>query len=402
MQISDNGHLTYCTNIHPGETWPAVFGSLIHALQVKEQLGWSEPFGIGLRLSAKASRQLNEGPALAAFQDWLKEKNCYVFTMNGFPYGQFHGKMVKDKVHAPDWTTRERVDYTIELFDLLATLLPAHLKEGGVSTSPLSYRWWHKTEAEKQEVRNTGARHLAEVTAHLVQLKAQTGKSLHLDIEPEPDGLLENSTEFLDFYDLDLLTTGVEALRQKLGCTAAEAADHLREHIQLCYDVCHFAVEYEDEPETVLRKLEKRGIRTGKIQISAALQTDLDQNSKATQEALAPYNESTYLHQTVCRRIDGQLVKYPDLGPALEALPDESFTELRTHFHVPIFTDTYGKLRSTNRHIEAVLAHWRKAPFSPHLEVETYTWDVLPDTNQLGLTESIARELQWVRKQLEL
>lgn len=402
MQITEKGHLTYCTNIHPGETWPAVFGSLVHALQVREQLRWSAPFGIGLRLSAKAARELNEAPALAAFQDWLLEKKCYVFTMNGFPYGQFHGKMVKDQVHAPDWTTRERVDYTIGLFDLLAVLLPPHLPEGGVSTSPLSYRWWHTTKKSKQQVREIGARHLAEVTAHLVELKARTGKSLHLDIEPEPDGLLENSTEFLEFYEQDLLTTGLEALRQKLGCTAAQAADHLREHVQLCYDVCHFAVEYEDQAETVLRKLKKLGVRTGKIQISAALQTEIGSDTGDIQEALAPYNESTYLHQTVCRRADGELVKYPDLGPALDALPEESFTELRTHFHVPIFTNTYGRLRSTNRHIEDLLELWKKQPFCPHLEVETYTWDVLPDNNQLGLTESIARELQWVRKQLEL
>jgi len=400
VQISDNGHLTYCTNIHPGETWPAVFGSLVHALQVKEQLNWTKPFGIGLRLSAKASRQLDDGPALAAFRDWLQEKNCYVFTMNGFPYGRFHGEMVKDQVHAPDWTTRERVEYTVELFELLATLLPPHLPEGGVSTSPLSYRWWHPTEAAKLEVRQVGARHLAEVTAHLVALKARTGKSLHLDIEPEPDGLLENSSEFLAFFEQDLLTTGLDALRQKLGCTAAEAADHLREHIQLCYDVCHFAVEYEDDAEAVLRKLDNLGVRTGKIQISAALQTEIGGDTKEVQEALEPYNESTYLHQTVCRTPDGTLVKYPDLGPALEALPKESFTELRTHFHVPIFTDSYGRLRSTNHHIEDLLARWKKQPFSPHLEVETYTWDVLPDNNQLGLTESIARELQWVRKQL--
>jgi hypothetical protein len=402
VQISDNGHLTYCTNIHPGETWPAVFGSLVQALQVREQLLWTKPFGIGLRLSAKASRQLNEAPALAAFQDWLREKSCYVFTMNGFPYGPFHGKMVKDQVHAPDWTTRERVDYTIELFDLLAALLPGHLPEGGVSTSPLSYRWWHKTEKAKREVKKIGARHLAEVTAHLVDLKTRTGKSLHLDIEPEPDGLLENSTEFLEFYEQDLLPIGSVALRQKLGCTAVEAADHLREHVQLCYDVCHFAVEYEDNATTVLRKLENLGVRTGKIQISAALQTDINSNAKDIQKALEPYDESTYLHQTVCRQPDGGLVKYPDLGPALKALPGESFTELRTHFHVPVFTDTYGKLRSTNRHIGDLLAQWKKRPFCPHLEVETYTWDVLPDNNQLGLTESIARELQWVRKQLEL
>lgn len=374
----------------------------MHALQVREQLLWSDPFGIGLRLSAKAARELNEVPALAAFQDWLLEKNCYVFTMNGFPYGQFHGKMVKDQVHAPDWTTRERVDYTIGLFDLLAVLLPPHLPEGGVSTSPLSYRWWHTTRKAKQEVREIGARHLAEVTAHLVELKARTGKSLHLDIEPEPDGLLENSTEFLEFYEHDLLTTGSAALRQKLGCTVVEAGDHLREHVQLCYDVCHFAVEYEDHAETVLRKLKKLGVRTGKIQISAALQTEIGSDTGDLQEALEPYNESTYLHQTVCRRADGELVKYPDLGPALDALPGESFTELRTHFHVPIFTNTYGRLRSTNRHIEDLLALWKKQPFCPHLEVETYTWDVLPDNNQLGLTESIARELQWVRKQLEL
>lgn len=401
MHLSDQHHLTYCTNIHPGETWPEVFRSLDYALAVRDNLHWSHPMGIGLRLSAKAAQQLAQPAAMETFRSWLSTHRAYVFTLNGFPYGQFHGKRVKDQVHAPDWTARKRVEYTRQLFEVLDQLLPQGVSEGGVSTSPLSYRFWYPNAADRKAVRQQGARHLAEITAQLARHKSERGKTLHLDIEPEPDGLLENSTEFLDFYQNDLLTEGARWLQRETGVSRSEAETQLRTHIQLCYDVCHFAVEYEDDPAAVLRKLHALGVQTGKIQISAALRTDLKDHQGAQLMALQPFHESTYLHQTVCRKTNGQLKKFPDLGPALEALPKADYTELRTHFHVPIFTDNYGALQSTRSHIEDVLKLWRKQPFSPHLEVETYTWEVLPQAYQLPLTESIARELAWVLQILQ-
>ena len=95
--------------------------------------------GIGLRLSNQAARELAEPPTLLAFQKWLGQHGCYVFTINGFPYGRFHGGRVKEQVFAPDWSTRERLDYTNLLFDLLAQLVPAGV-EGSVSTLPGSFK----------------------------------------------------------------------------------------------------------------------------------------------------------------------------------------------------------------------------------------------------------------------
>ncbi|PPK88796.1 xylose isomerase-like TIM barrel protein [Neolewinella xylanilytica] len=382
MKISPHGHLTYCTNIHPGESWEEVRSSLHHVLDVKRRMCPDRPFGIGLRLSARAAAELTEPERLQAFKSWLDRHDCYVFTMNGFPYGGFHGERVKDQVHAPDWRSRERVTYTKQLFDMLAELLPEGL-DGGVSTSPLSYKPWLGAGAREAEL--SGMReHLLDVIDHLADLRNRTGKDLHLDLEPEPDGLIENTAEFVDLYRA-LLAQGRES--------------DVRRHFAICYDVCHFAVAYES-PEASLRTLTEEGIRIGRLQISAALKADLHGDRAAVRTSLQPYDEPVYLHQAALRRSDGSIDRFPDLAPALEALDDPNYRELRTHFHVPIYTESYGRLQSTNDAIREALRIWKARPFTPHLEVETYTWDVLPDHQRLNLTESIARELEWVRGEL--
>ncbi len=382
MKISTDSHLTYCTNIHPGQTWPQVKQSLHHVLEVKERLCPDAPFGIGLRLSAQAAAALHEPKELASFKEWLQRHDCYVFTMNGFPYGGFHGQRVKDQVHAPDWHTRQRVVYTKQLFDILAELLPEGL-DGGVSTSPLTYKPW--LIAGTQVLRTFEMLgHVAEVVDHLVDLRKRTGKDLHLDVEPEPDGLLENSTEFISFYRAMLHGDREEAVRR---------------HLAICYDVCHFAVGFE-EPAAALSALRGEGIRIGRLQISAALKADLSGDRRRIQDSLRPYDEPVYLHQAALRREDGSVDRFPDLAPALAMMGDPDYRELRTHFHVPIYADSYGVLQSTNDAIRDTLKLWQRDRFTPHLEVETYTWDVLPDHQRLGLTDSIARELNWVRRQL--
>ena len=403
MHIPPRHHLTYCTNIHPGETWAEVRDSLKYVLEVRDKLGVEGPFGIGLRLSARAAGELARPQVLRELKEWLARHGCYIFTMNGFPYGDFHGEVVKDQVHAPDWTTQERVNYTIRLFDILAELLPEGV-EGGISTSPLSYRPWHPTPEAMTEVTEVSVLQLMKVILHLVRIKEITGKSLHLDIEPEPDGILENSKEFIAFYNDHVLTVGLDWLHDHLGGTQQAAEAAIREHLCLCYDVCHFAVAYE-EPAAVLMALSEHGIRVGKLQISAALKTSLRQDETdiaLTRQSLLSYAEPIYLHQTALRDRDGTITQYSDLAPALDVLGDPRYTELRTHFHVPIYTDSYGLLQSTNDAIVETLNIWRTDPFTHHLEVETYTWDVLPDHQQLGLTDSIARELEWVLPQLRV
>lgn len=394
-----NGYqLTYCTNIHPGETLEEVEQSLKQYIpQVKAAVCPEDPFGIGLRLSDQASRTLHEPGRLQQLKKWLEDNNCYVFTLNGFPYGGFHRQVVKDKVHQPDWTTPERLNYTIRLFDILSGLIPEGV-DGGISTSPLSYRYWHSGNEAMEHVKQTAARHLVQVALHLHEMKQQKGQDLHLDIEPEPDGILENTEEVISFFMDYLVPGGVEAFRSQYGVSAIEAEKYIKRYIRVCYDVCHFAVVFE-EPKQVFNRLAENGIQVGKIQISAALKVDLPQDAeqrKAAGALLKPFAESTYLHQVVGRKADGSLRHYPDLPAALDELEKTTDEEWRTHFHVPVFLDNYGKLTSTRQDIVEVLRYLRHNQVTTHLEVETYTWEVLPDDIQLKLEQSLVRELEWV------
>ncbi len=401
MRIRSSAHLTYCTNIHPGETWEEVFESLKqYAVNVKNSIGSKGPFGIGLRLSQKSATVLLQNNHLQDFKIWLDQNGLYVFTMNGFPYGDFHNTVIKDQVHAPDWTTKDRVDYTHDLMTILAYLLPEGL-EGGVSTSPLSYKYWFDSQEEINETTRKTSDSLIQIVLQLIDIKKTTGKLLHLDLEPEPDGFLENTQEVIDFYQNYLLKDGVNTVQKVIDCSTEEAKGHILDHLQICYDVCHFALAYE-APEFVISSLQNEGINIGKIQISAAIQCQKsDTVSIETQQScLRQFDEPTYLHQSVVRMNDGRLVHFSDLFEGIELMENPNFEELRTHFHVPIFISDFQVLESTQKDIVDALKLWKKAPYSKHLEVETYTWSILPEHLQTDITNSIARELEWTLKQL--
>lgn len=402
MKLSENYHLTYCSNIHPGESWEEVDKNLkTYIPKISTALSSDKPFGIGLRLSNKASLDLLQDGRLAALKGWLEENNYYVFTLNGFPYGGFHRQVVKDDVHRPDWTTLDRVDYTKRLFELLAQLLPSGM-DGGISTSPISYKFWYKSEKEMEAAFRQGALHMAIIAKQLFGIRSSIGVKLHMDIEPEPDGLLENTQETIDFFHQWLIPIGIPFLQRELNVTASEAEECIRTHIQICYDVCHFAVEYE-EPKDVFAKLKAAGIQIGKIQISAALKAELPPVNERTRiaEAFHPFVESTYLHQVMERDSQGQLNHYNDLPAALKNINKPEAEEWRTHFHVPVFLKNYGLLSSTQEDILKVLSLLKKEKVTRHLEVETYTWEVLPPDIRLNMADSIIRELQWVKDRFQ-
>lgn len=392
-------HLSYCSNIHPGESWDATFQNLkIYIPEVRQRLKAEGPFGIGLRLSNEASLVLEKPDKLKEFQVWLRKVNAYVFTLNGFPYGDFHRQIVKEKVHFPDWTTSERKDYTIRSFQILSNLLPPGM-QGGISTSPVSYRHWFSSAEELNAGMEKATYHILEVVEELVKIHRKTGKLLHLDIEPEPDGILENSDEMIWLFTHWLLPKGKPWLAQKLGMSEEDAEELIKTHIQVCYDVCHFAIVYE-EPAATFAKFESAGLRIGKIQISAALKVmipDTANGKFSLGKKLEAFAESTYLHQVVARNGAGNLKSYPDLPQALEILPKTKELEWRIHFHVPVFLENYGSFSSTQETISIVLKEILSNPeITQHLEVETYTWEVLPEDTRLSLGESIARELAWV------
>jgi hypothetical protein len=401
MQLA-SGHLTYCTNIHAGETWPAHFTALKNNFpNIKNRVSPGGPMGIGLRLSNTASIELQKEESLSAFIQWLQENDAYVFTMNGFPYGEFHHTVVKDQVHAPDWTTQARVDYTIRMFHILAKLLPKNM-DGGISTSPLSYKYWHKTTQELQQAKIVATGNILTVAEELIKIRRETGVIMHLDIEPEPDGVLETGEEYIQWYEGVLLPIGVDRISRKLNISIDEAEQLIKDHITLCYDVCHFAIGYEPHRQ-VIDELASKGLKVGKIQISAALKATLPGDIELrdpVMNAFARFNESTYLHQVVAKKVNGKLVRYPDLPEALADIENIAVEQWRAHFHVPIFTEEFGLVQSTQSDIIKVLNIFKNTPFTDHLEVETYTWGVLPDTKKLPLNDSIIRELNWVKGQL--
>jgi hypothetical protein len=398
----NSGHLSYCTNIHAGESWEEHFESLdLNFPSIKKEFSPNQTMGIGLRLSNSASIDLLNPEALKSFKNWLNQQQAYVFTMNGFPYGDFHHTVVKDQVHAPDWTSHERLDYTLRLFNILAELLPEGI-EGGISTSPLSYKFWFSTKDLAFQAKEKATIHIIELAQQLVRIKNERGIIMHLDIEPEPDGLLETGAEFIDWYENMLLPLSKSILTKSLNLSELEVENCIKEHICLCYDICHFAIAYEKHAD-VLSRLEEKGIKTGKIQISAALKADLPGNKvlkAAIFDAFSKYNEKTYLHQVVAMKSDQSLISYRDLPEALEDTHNEDVKEWRAHFHVPVFAQNLGFLQSTQEDIIEVLKIQKNNPFSAHLEVETYTWEVLPDSLKVPIIESIIRELNWVKEQL--
>ena len=401
MIVDNQTHLTYCTNIHPGETWEDIFHNLkTYTLDVKKQMAPNTTFGIGLRLSKQSATLLLENNNLTEFKNWLDSNNLYVFTINGFPYGEFHNTVIKDQVHTPDWTTKDRVSYTQDLMKILAFLLPDNM-EGSVSTSPLSYKYWYNNQNDLDNATQKTCKALIQIVLQLVAIKNTTGKLLHLDLEPEPDGFLENTQEVIDFYNHYLLTEGATVLKTALNCSADEAKEHILNHIQVCYDVCHFALAYES-PDFVISSLQQADIKIGKVQISAAIKCEKSNaiSIEKQQSCLRQFDEPTYLHQSVVKLNDDSLVHVSDLAEGIALMSDDNFQELRTHFHVPIFVSDFQVLKSTQNEIIQALNLWKKTKYSNHLEVETYTWGVLPDHLQTDITSSIVRELNWVTDQL--
>ncbi len=397
MNLGAGVHLTYCSNIHPGESWAEVRANLgRHVLAVRDRLMPDGKFGVGLRLSARAAAELSAPAALAEFRDFLARHRMYVFTINGFPYGAFHGTRVKDEVYLPDWRDPERLRYTNLLADLLAALLPDDPNiEGSVSTVPGAYKPALAGSGDVAAMVEQMLQHVA----HLVQLRARSGRLISLALEPEPCCFLETIDEVVAFFEGHVHGPAAVARLMKLtGLDRAGAIRALRDHLGVCLDLCHAAVEYE-QPTQCAERLAQSGIRVLKMQISAGLR--LPKLDSVAIQALSRFDDAVYLHQVV-QQGPGGLVRFADLSDAFASLhgPMAGY-EWRVHFHVPIFLDQLEPFSSTQGFVREMLAIQRSRPVSLHLEVETYTWSVLPEPFRGGtVDEAVARELEWVRGEL--
>jgi hypothetical protein len=337
---------------------------------------------------------LHEPAVLKAFQAQLTALNAYVFTLNAFPYGTFHGVPVKQDVYAPDWTHAERVRYTVACIDILAALLPDGV-DGSISTVPVGFRHACDTSAAMSSV----VSHLLQCVVHMVQTQHQTGKHIALALEPEPACYLETTQEALHFIQTHLRSEeAVAELAQRMACSTDLARQALVDHVGVCFDVCHSAVEFED-PAKALHDLKQAGIAIPKIQLSSAVR--IGQMNAAQLAKVQGFDDAVYLHQVVVEHA-GELKRFVDLPEALAAFnAGQAQGEWRVHCHVPVFLQEAASISTTQAQLLQTLEACRREGFSTHLEVETYTWDVLPDSLKTdSKAQAIARELQFVKKVL--
>jgi hypothetical protein len=370
--------LGYCTNVHSGETLERTLASLDrHAADVRELYSPGAPLGLGLWLSARAVEQVLEPGGLERLADWLAERELAVFTLNGFPYGDFHQPVVKHDVYRPDWRDPKRLEHTLRLARILARLVPPGL-EGSISTLPLG---WARSFAGPGEV-EIAAANVRRAAAALHELHDETGRLIHVDFEPEPGCLLQGSRQVALFFRAHLWR--------------GPDQDTIRRHLRVCHDICHSAVLFEGQA-MALKRYRDAGVLVGKVQISSALRVRfLDPRAPACRAQLAEverFAEPRYLHQTSVRNVQTRAWRlYEDLPRALAAAPAG---EWRIHFHVPIYITRMGAVETTQPAIAYCLAALLNDPEVQHFEVETYAWDVLPeDARTMTLAESIARELR--------
>ncbi|HEY3748929.1 MAG TPA: metabolite traffic protein EboE [Pseudonocardiaceae bacterium] len=391
------GHLSYSTLVHPGDNWTEMRASLTTYLpEVKRRFCPDRPFGVSLRLSGASATQLAADQAERAWlRTFLAAGDLYVYTVNAFPQGSFKGRSVMEDVYEPDWSTEERVRYTTDVADVLADITDDGV-EPTIQTMPLAYR----PKVTSPAYVDLFTRNVLRVVAHLVDLERRTGRRVKLAIEPEPFCYLETIGETARYFQERLYArSGADLLAELSGLPLSEAFGALRRHLGVVFDICHQAVEFDDIPAS-LELLASAGVPVFKLQEAAALW--VPEVTDDIVRELERFTETIYLSQTSELR-DGKVTRHLNLIDAINEWRREpgGTREWRTHFHVPVFLDDLGPFRTTRFAIEQALRAHRAQPQSTHLEIETYTWDVLPEHLKTGdITDYVVRELEWVRDEL--
>jgi hypothetical protein len=390
------GHLTYSTLVHPGDTWEEMWASLTtYVPKVKARVAPNQRFGVSLRLSADSAATLVKSkPEREKLKKFLGDNDMYLYTVNAFPYGAFKGTVVKEQVYEPDWRSEERTRYTMNVADVLADVCTPDTSPS-IQSAPLGF----KPRVTGDNVVASYTDHVMRVVAHLIGLEQRTGRVVTLALEPEPYCFLETTDEAVDYFTKHLYSgAAAETVAKLAHIPISEAHVALRRHLGVVFDICHQAIEYENIAQC-LQKLVDAGIPIFKLQEAAAVH--IPDVTQASVDALKRYSKTIYLTQTVEKK-DGKLTRFLNLEDAFAAWEkNPGPREWRTHFHVPVFLDDLGPFRTTRFAIEEALRFHKLKPLSRQLEIETYTWDVLPDNLKTGdIVDYVCRELEWVRGQL--
>jgi sugar phosphate isomerase/epimerase len=391
------GHLTYSTLVHAGDTWDDIWASLRKFVpQVKKNVCPNGKFGVSLRISHASSETLINAPEKRAdLRKFLDDNDMYLYTVNAFPYGPFKNQIVKEQVYEPDWSSEARLRYTMNVATILADVAPEFVNPS-IQTPPLGF----KPNVTSKAVIEAYAENIRKLTTHVNNIYRYKGRTVTLAIEPEPACFLETTPETINFFNKFLRTRkSYENLAVKTGATLQGAKDILARHVGVVYDICHQAVEYEDITKS-LAALKKAKIPVWKLQEAAAMMIPVVTREKV--QAVKKFAKTIYLTQTHQRDKKGKITRFLNLEDAIAAWEKKPVEcEWRIHFHVPVFLEDLGPFKSTRFAIAEALAFQKKHRISDQLEIETYTWDVLPDELKTGdIVEYVTKEIEWVKSQL--
>jgi hypothetical protein len=364
--------------------------------EVKRRFSPDAPMGVSLRISNASAEVLVNDPAERAWvKRFLDANDLYVYTVNAFPFGPFKGELVKERVYEPDWTTEDRTRYTMNVARILTEITGPDV-EPTIQSAPLAFR--PKVVDDRYIAEFTD--NLLRVVAYLMDLERSSGRRVKLALEPEPYCFLETIAETVEYFNTHVYSAAAyRRVAELTGQPLSEVFGGVRRHLGVVFDICHQSVAFEDITQD-LELLVGAGIPIFKLQEAAALM--VPEVTPAIVDELKRYTGTIYLSQTTERR-DGVLTRYLNLEDAIAAWEaDPGPREWRTHFHVPVFLADLGPFKTTRSGIDDALAVHAATPLSNHLEIETYTWDVLPEHLKTGdITEYVVRELEYVRDELE-
>lgn len=382
--------LSYCCNVHPSSNVQELLQILTEKTAHVQELT-AQPIAAGLWLADSVTRELADSvELLASLKQKLAQHQLPCYTLNAFPYGNFHTKRVKEQVYLPDWTSTDRLEYTIRCAKLLAELLPEGV-EGSISTVPLGF----KELSNEPDFTIRCCDQLIELAQQLDILHDETGRIIRLAIEPEPLCVIETTGEAVAFF---------EQLRQQAQTVLAE--DVVNSHIGLCYDICHQAVEYEDVKQSI-QTLAENDIRINKVHITCAIELNDPANNIEGRQLLAQFAEPRYLHQTFTQLSSSskETTHLTDLTAEFATSPPQDWLDAeswRIHFHVPVHADSLGPLSTTRKSLQEAMQAVRDLSYAPHLEVETYTWNVMPGETPTDVCHGLAEEMRATYELLEL
>ncbi|MCZ6596743.1 MAG: metabolite traffic protein EboE [Planctomycetota bacterium] len=412
--------LAYCLNLHPAEDLDGVLRGVREiTLPLADELDPARDegdFGLGAYLPGKVvlAMEGDDAEDRAAYVGFVAANGLDPFTYNAFPIGGFHHAGLKQGVFRPTWMETERQLFTWNVARVAADAWKAcGARSRHVSIS--THTGMYAADVGGPADLDACADGLARMARTLAEIEQASGCRIVLSLEPEPGSNAGDARALAGFH---------ERIRARAREVLGAGSDTvLRRHLGTCLDACHAAVAFE-HPQEAFLDATADGTPLGKLQFTSAISLRHPDGNDAGRERLFGLEEPVYLHQVTGRR-GGDVAQAADLPEARRlwksgAVGWRGCEEWRCHFHVPVDMGDLGDLGDGDRSgpagglgttravADEILAvalsdpeRWGTEEL--HVEIETYTWDVLPSEvrGTDSLVAGLAREYRHVLERME-